>query len=308
MTRTVRFLIGAILCTATFAAWLPAAGPLRGAATAEGRTPYYLPHMTWDEVAAYLETSDVVIIPNGSVEQHGKHLPLGSDIVTAIESAVRVGQRAHVVVAPVVLAGCSDHHMGFAGTMTLSPETFEAVLFEGARSLIAHGFRKIIFYTGHGGNYVSVANVVQRINQETEALATDLHEIEFPPVEGDPPHIPLDSHAGVEETSIMLELTPGLVAVEKIENPVLTLPPGLRAALDDGTSPNLQAVAQAWLFRPERSGKGTSTRDMTSNGVVTTGDVNSSNAALGRAVMKQRVDAIVRFIEEWRTLEPRPAE
>jgi creatinine amidohydrolase len=116
------------------------------------RRPFFMPHMSWDEVEAYLKTSDMVIIPVGSMEQHGKHLPLNSDIVQATEICLRIAQKTGVLVAPSVLAGVSEHHLGFPGTIALTPTTFEAVLYETTQSLITHGFRRIIYYTGHGGN------------------------------------------------------------------------------------------------------------------------------------------------------------
>jgi creatinine amidohydrolase len=76
----------------------------------------------------------MIIVPVGSVEQHGKQLPLGSDFIDAVELSLRIAERTRVLVAPVVLAGVSDYHLGFPGTIALSPQTFEAVLFETARS------------------------------------------------------------------------------------------------------------------------------------------------------------------------------
>jgi len=90
----------------------------------EKKVKNYLPHMTWPEVEEALKRTDVVIIPVGSIEQHAKHLPLGMDSYGAVETCKLIAQRAEAVVAPVVLAGLSSHHMGFPGTITLTPETF----------------------------------------------------------------------------------------------------------------------------------------------------------------------------------------
>ena len=146
----------------------------------------------------------MVIIPVGSIEQHGQHLPLGTDILIVTELAKLIAQKADVIVAPVVLAGLSEHHMGFPGTLTLSPATFEAVVYETALSLIKHGFKKIMLFNGHGGNGVSTANIIQKINQTTSAHAIDLRSINVPENDSSYPLYELDWHAGVGETSSVM--------------------------------------------------------------------------------------------------------
>lgn len=281
-----------------------ATDPARGQPAGETRVAYYLPHMTWDEVEQYLRTSDMVIIPVGSIEQHGKHLPLGSDIIAAVETSMRIGQKTGVLVAPAVLAGVSEHHMGFPGTISLTPATLEAVLHDTARSLIAHGFKRIMFLNGHGGNETTVTNVAYRINRETAATAIDLWRIDLPPTDPRLKDVKLDYHAGVEETSMMMYLAGGLVQMPKAENPTLTFPASVQAISEKITGRNRDALDNATVFQPERSGKGTSTREISSNGVVTRGDLKTASAEIGRAVVEANVEAVVRFIETWRQIRP----
>ncbi len=191
----------------------------------EAKVKNYLPHMSWKEVEEALERTDMVIIPVGSIEQHGKHLPLGTDTYGAIEASKLIAQKTDVLVAPAVFAGLSEHHMGFPGTLTLRPETFEAVVFDAAKSLIHHGFTKIMIYNGHGGNTTSVTNVIQKINQTTPATAVFLNDLAVPEDEDPEPAIPYDWHAGEGETSYMLYMTPSLVDMSRAEKPVLTFPP-----------------------------------------------------------------------------------
>ncbi|MBE3133364.1 MAG: creatininase family protein [Acidobacteria bacterium] len=270
----------------------------------ETKVRNYLPHMTWTEVEQALTRTDAVIIPVGSIEQHGKHLPLGTDTIAAVETAKLIAQKADVLVAPAVFAGLSLHHMGFPGTIALSPETFEAVVYETAQSLIKHGFRKILFYNGHGGNTVSVANVIQRINQTTAATAFDLGKIEVPRKEPLYPPIPMDVHAGVEETSGMLYLAASLVDMSKAENPILSFPPDV-AKLDARakTDPLFGQLADSMRFRPLESGKKTSTREMSNTGSVTTGDIKTATAERGRRELEGFIDNAAKFIEEWRKIK-----
>ena len=80
----------------------------------------YLPHMTVPEVRDLLTRSDMVIIPVASLEQHGLHLPIGTDFLNGVERAKLVAQRTDVLVAPILFPGQSPYHMGFEGTITLS--------------------------------------------------------------------------------------------------------------------------------------------------------------------------------------------
>jgi len=267
----------------------------------EKKVKNYLPHMTWPEVEEALKRTDVVIIPVGSIEQHAKHLPLGTDSYGAIEISKLIAQKAEAVVAPVVLAGLSSHHLGFPGTITLTPETFEAVVYETALSLIKHGFRKILLYNGHGGNTASVARIIEKINQTTPATALDLEKVYVPPKEPLYPPIPLDVHSGVTETSGALYLFGSLVDMSKVENPVLTFPPEMRKFMEmSKTDPVFNVVWGSLWFRPLETGKKTSTREMTNTGAVTTGDIKTATAERGRKELEDFVAAAARFIEAWR--------
>ena len=214
----------------------------------------YIPHMSWREVEQALTHTDMVVIPVGSNEQHGPHLPLGTDIFAALETCKLLAQRTDILVAPVVLAGVSEHHMGFPGTITLSPETLEAVIIDTASSLIRHGFKKLMILNGHGGNTPALRAAVEKINQTTSATAVLLDDLKLPeraaapgtggaPAAGAKPAAPaLDWHAGVGETSLMLYLTPSFVDMSRAEQPTLTLPDIARkaeAALK--TDPNLDS-------------------------------------------------------------------
>lgn len=267
----------------------------------ETKVKNYLPHMTWPEVEEALKRTDAVLIPVGSIEQHGRHLPLGMDSYGAVETCKLIAQKAEVVVAPTVLAGLSSHHMGFPGTITLTPETFEAVVYETAVSLIKHGFRKVLIYNGHGGNTVSVAAVIQRINQTTPATALDLEKVVVLPKEPPYPPIPLDVHAGVSETSEALYLIGNLVDMSKAENPVLTFPPNLKKFMETAKAdPGFNEVVGETWFRPLETGKKTSTREMSNTGSVTTGDIKTSTPERGRRELEGFVNAAAKFIEEWR--------
>ena len=107
---------------------------------------------TWPEVEAYLDQCKGVIIPLGSTEQHGPTGAIGTDALTAEAVAIAVGCRTGVLVTPTQAFGMAEHHLNFAGTMSLQPATLLAVLHDLVLSLARHGFERIFVINGHGGN------------------------------------------------------------------------------------------------------------------------------------------------------------
>lgn len=105
-----------------------------------------------DEVGRYLETGGTVLIPVGSLEQHWKAAPLGCDTIIPVRLCAEAGKLTGAAVAPAISYGMSEHHMCFPGTVSLSPDTLSSVVRDVTRSLHRHGFRRMVFLSGHGGN------------------------------------------------------------------------------------------------------------------------------------------------------------
>jgi len=111
---------------------------------------------TWPEVEAYLARSKAILIPIGSTEQHGPTGLLGTDALCAELIARRAGDEADFLVGPTFGVGQAQHHMGFAGTITLRPTTMVAAMTDWAQSLARHGFQRIYWLNGHGGNVPTI--------------------------------------------------------------------------------------------------------------------------------------------------------
>ena len=160
-----------------------------------------------------------VIVPVGSMEQHGPHLPVQVDALLAGEVARRAAQQVAathpVVVAPTVWTGLAEHHMAFGGTFTLDFETFSALLGCLCRCIDRHGFPRILILNGHGGNVSALGVIAADIERDVSAqvaFVTYWHLTEV--VSAFAKILELQSnvrHAGEAETSMLLALRPELV-------------------------------------------------------------------------------------------------
>jgi creatinine amidohydrolase len=131
-----------------------------------------LENMTWQEVQERLMETDIAIIPVGSTEEHGPHLPVNNDTFTAFEISKKAAELAYddvkTVVAPAIPYGLTS--LGYPGTITLTRETTVNIYKEVAKSLIRQGFKKIIFVNGHGGNTIPLQLAISEIHKETGAF------------------------------------------------------------------------------------------------------------------------------------------
>jgi creatinine amidohydrolase/Fe(II)-dependent formamide hydrolase-like protein len=118
---------------------------------------------SWPEIDAYLKTSKAIMIPIGSTEQHGPIGLLGTDALCPELIARRAGDEAGFLVGPTFNVGQSQHHMGFAGTITLRPSTMIAAMTDWADSLRRHGFERIYWLNGHGGNVATINAAITAI-------------------------------------------------------------------------------------------------------------------------------------------------
>jgi creatinine amidohydrolase len=174
--------------------------------------------MTREELRA-IAPDTLVVLPLGATEQHGPHLPSGTDFLTidhlAREAAQRASAEIPVVVAPALPFGSSDHHLTFGATLSLRTETYYRVLADLLRSLVTDGFRRIFLLNGHGGNHELAQLAARDVALELPAHvgAGSYWTIAWDALISQDAHIGcrLPGHAGTFETSMMLALTNGLV-------------------------------------------------------------------------------------------------
>ncbi len=184
-----------------------------------------LEEMTSPEVRAALDDGwTTVVVAVGATEQHGPHLPLLVDAVRGDRLAEEVARRlGGALVAPTIRVGCSEHHMAFAGTLSLRRSTLEAICIDYCVSLARHGFERICFVPSHGGNFGPLADMLDDLRR---AVAPKCHVAAFTDLMGFAAAwteaveevsglgARVGGHADIAESSEMLVLRPDLVRHE----------------------------------------------------------------------------------------------
>ena len=247
--------------------------------------------LSWSEVTALDRERTVAILPTAAVEQHGPHLPLDTDTflcTRVVEAAAAQAQAGGpVLVAPTQAYGSSAHHMGFAGTLTLTASTFLASVRELCGSLIAHGFRRLLVVNGHGGNSALAREAVQQLAADAGVLAAAadywaLARKTAADVRDSPPGGM--AHACEFETSLMLYLRPESVRTELVRREI----PEPRFPLErlDLVSPG--PVATGWR-----------THELSSSGVLGAPDLATGEK--GKRLFEACVEGLSRLIEELRS-------
>jgi mycofactocin system creatininase family protein len=243
-----------------------------------------LAELTWPTVAQAVAAGvTTVILPLGATEQHGPHLPLGTDTCNGRwrwPSGWRSSCR--LLIAPVIPMGCSDEHSGFAGLLSLEAETLAAVIVDCARRMAAWGIQRLVVLSAHGGNGRALALAEARLRQELPQLALWIPDAMT--ICGDAvlavaqqdglPLTALGLHAGEWETSELLRLHPQQVRMDQAA-------PGYTGDMDAGLA---QMVANG---NPA----------LTATGVV--GDPRSANAERGERYLAAQAACYATALKQW---------
>ncbi len=208
---------------------------------------------------------DLLAVPLGATEQHGPHLPLGTDTMIATALARGLARdRDEITVAPALPYGASGEHQALAGTLSVGAEALETVLVELGRSA-TETFARVLLVSGHGGNAAGVRRAVRRLRDEGRDVRDWDPAATFAG----------DAHAGHVETSLVLALAPETVAMERAA-------PGNPAPL-------------ATLIGALRAG---GVHAVSDNGVL--GDPTRATARAGSALLEDGVRALCGFVDDWR--------
>lgn len=169
--------------------------------------------IAWRDVEAYLQTRDDVLIPMGSTEEHGYHLPLGTDTFIAEEIAARVSEQTGILVAPPLWYGVCIHTAAYPGTINLSSQSLRSVVGSMVKGFLRHGFKTVFLLTAHAGRtqLVNIKEVMRvMVSDGIRTFVVNPYEIDISDI--------IESyafHACEVETSVMLYLKPELVDMSK---------------------------------------------------------------------------------------------
>ncbi len=198
----------------------PAAAPHRVRVPSAASPPFVLESAVWPEIERALAAGRrTAILPLGSIEQHGPHLPLATDRWIADALARALAERVPDAIAlPAIPCGCASEHLDFAGTLHLSAETLEAILHDLLASLRRHGFERAFVFTAHGGNLEALRAMAGRLVLRVTPLAVSIEtgidlariQSEVVAAQGLEP-ASAGPHAGEYETSLVAWLRPGSV-------------------------------------------------------------------------------------------------
>ena len=242
-----------------------------------------------NEVAAMDKKNTIVVLPVAAHEQHGKHLPVGTDTIILEGVLASFGRRVpadmDVLVLPVVAVGKSNEHMGFCGTLTYSMNTLAAIVRDIAKSVAHHGFEKLVLLNSHGGN-TDVLNACARDLRDdfgvrpfvidwwfTDFWADILKDIQESPRDG-------VFHACELETSLVMALRPDLVDEKEL---VATFPPE-----------QMRRNKYVTVFGPVNMGW--VTKDITATGVI--GDATKGTPEKGEKLLAFAGEKLVEVFRE----------
>ena len=180
----------------------------------------FLERMTWPEIEAAIAAGQTrAVVCLAAVEQHGPHLPEGTDAWLGQELAGRLARAlGDALVAPVIRPGCSEHHLGFAGTITVPVEVLVALLDAYVDSLSRHGFERFLVFTSHGGNLSALTNWPGRSRPQVSVLDDPRPVVGAirQALSGFGAAGPAGRHADLGETAAMLATRPELIRMERV--------------------------------------------------------------------------------------------
>lgn len=233
--------------------------------------------MSWKELRMRKESTDTVIIPTGSVEVYGPHMPMGTDGIVASEIAERIAERTGAVVAPMIELGESSALASFPETFPMKRVILEQYLDNLFEMLLRYGFKNFLFITGHAGNVDTVSYLCKKYLIEYPNISCgQIDWWRFTGANGDEifDHKGYMAHGHASEcgTSVMLYLRPDLVHMEEA------------TVVDSGPKNEFGDIIQYGRFI-----------DRTYNGTI--GDATVATVEKGKKIVEKCIDKIVHFME-----------
>ena len=248
----------------------------------------YLGDETWWELEDYFDDESLALVPLGSTEQHGPHLPLSTDHLIAEGFAREAADRTGFLCTPTINVGVSPHHKQFHGTMWVDAATFRSYIESLTRNLAYHGIDRVIFVNAHGGNVEPLREVGRRLRDDEVLYAIEWMWNESIPDLVDDLFAQNGPHGGPKETAMIQHLAGDLVHDDRVED-----------ARDGG----LLDWKSDDSFRRHGAQTFYDASDNTDNGVL--GDQTDATAEKGERMFEAATEQLVKLCE-W--LDSQPSE
>jgi creatinine amidohydrolase len=176
----------------------------------------YLPDHAWPDLGSYFERESLALVPLGSTEQHGPHLPESTDALIAEGFAREAARRSSYLCTPTISIGVSPHHRQFHGTMWADAPAFRDYVESLTRNLTEHGIDRVVFVNAHGGNVEHLREVGRRLRDDRAMYAIEWMWDESIRERIEEAFEAPGPHGGPKETSLVWHLAPELVHEERI--------------------------------------------------------------------------------------------
>ena len=239
-----------------------------------------LSELTWPQAEKYFAAHDTVIIGVGSIECHGRHMPLGTDTIIPDFLLEQMEQRTDALICPTIPYGATEYLGDFPGTVNLGPELLYQVLSRVCSELYRHGARRFVILNGHGGNRQRRGALLAMLNWWL--MAWDLN----PAWKG--------GHGGGEETAAILGIKPELV-----DRSELHAPAALRDLTDELHATGMRTVR----YKGVEVDIPRVTASVTDNGWVGPDHPETATEQWGRDMLRASADYIVDFIGEFQKID-----
>lgn len=245
--------------------------------------------MSWTDFREAMTETDIVILPTGVMEEHGPHLPLGTDTIIAEHCARLIGEEARVPVAPVMTHGYAANVRSFPGSTSLDPDTYLKLMLAYCGSLIRHGARRFLVISGHGGNSPVLEMLAGTLYDRHGALtfANDWWSV-LPQLN---PEYNCKDHGGYFETSMLMAAREDLADMSRAH-----------AVGEYGISGGLRKQ-YLWKFEGGTLGVHCDVRKFNPYGNLGN-PPHGASRALGEAMTRAYVDFNVALLEEIKKIAP----
>ncbi|MCE5208706.1 MAG: creatininase family protein [Chloroflexi bacterium] len=266
---------------------------------------YMLEKLTWPKAKKAFEDTTFVVIPIGSTEQHGPHLPVGTDFMVPREIAARLVKKSKVIVTPTIPFGYAKYHTTFPGTMSLHEDTLRQVLIDLCEDLLKYGTTHILFIDGHGGNLNALRQCGIWLRERCIPSAVAVWWQIAPAID---PSWQAIGHADYVEVSAVLGIDESLVDMDVARLPKNKDLSDKLVTLDPHSTKFQGGVVGVNLFTADI----TDTGDLMEFGLTGAKDYtiepSTGTKEIGERFLEGQADYLANFIEEFRKVTLPPVE